>query len=307
MRKRIRRNAESPAGRPLERILADPTYGLPWFIDAVSREPLWFTRPVNGSFEGIGWTRKSYAFAGLRFKEREVVWSRDDKDALRLDPDVSKFARVLVRGGWADAMTTTHEWSADRGWHYSPWLTVGEIDDLSREHVEVARSCDWVRGELPPLARFRYRSMEHVGGLVFYHATRKSAVRSIKRRGLLPSKTVRAGEGSWIVGWTQINFDLQDAVYLTASQDYAENVALSLSDNWGEPAVILSVKGSDLDVRSLNVDEDALRDNYSGDVSSYGCLGGMPAYFTSLLWGSHFSVAYLDKIDASRLTFEFQL
>jgi hypothetical protein len=314
---RTRKNAESPVGRSLESVLSDPVYSADWFIETVDRMgPLWFARPGKDdlerpttSFTGIGWQKKRYAFAGILFASQQVVWARDDTDVLELDPDVAGFVRVLAAQGRGAWQTMIQTWSADLGWHLAPWATVGELDKRASSHTEVTRACDWVRFEEPPLAKFSYRAIEHVGDMIFYHATRKSHCRPIKRVGLLPAKRARAEvlSGRSLVGWTQLNFDLQDAVYLMGSQDYADAVATTLVGLWDEPAVILSVRGRDLDLRNLTVDEDALRDRYHGDVSDYGCLHGLPAYFTSLLWGEHLSVAYLGVIPPNKLRFETEV
>jgi hypothetical protein len=302
--------SSSPVGESLEHVLTSPDYQTPHFrkIMAAMRRPLWFARPNDqGRFIATGWEQPSYAYVGVDLHSGECFWAGESEDKLTLDPAASAFAAIMVRYGRGSAVTSIrhHDWN--RGWGWRPWATTGEIHAASKNRTDVARVCEWERGEQPAVGRFSYRSVMHVSDLEFFHATRKSQLRSVRRVGLLPSKLARGEvDANALHGWTWLNFDLQDAIYLTASESYAEAIAQTLQERWGEPAVIVSVRGSDLDLRHLTVDEDALRSKYHGEVSDEGCVAGLPAYLSSLLWGEHLSVAYLDWIPTSRLRFVWE-
>jgi hypothetical protein len=126
-----------------------------------------------------------------------------------------------------------------------------------------------------------------------FHATRASHLPSIMKKGLVPSGTVDQG-----TGWTQYNFHLQNAVYLTLDYDYAVAIAKTLANRFGEEGVVLRVKGSAVsDYSKLVVDEDALENYVRGlgynmgsidparpgflqsvvdDIESFGYLGTIP-------------------------------
>lgn len=273
-----------------------------------------FGRRYQGQLRFLGFDRPRCDLARIYLHEQRVeVAARDPgkESVLLADPDLAELARFLARSGRGAWPITYRDWTPRGGYFNKVWLTAGELDALTVERVEVAPGCVVSRGERPALARYRYRSALHYSELTWYHATRKSHVSKIRRMALLPAHQARerTEARSWFVGWTSINFDLQDAVYLTADRGYAESIARTLAAIHGEPAVILSVPGSQLRSEALGVDEDALRDSYTGEVSSDACLQGIPAYFTSLLFagGRLAAVAYYDQIPFDVLTVEEQI
>jgi hypothetical protein len=103
---------------------------------------------------------------------------------------------------------------------------------------------------------YSYEVARGLGSMWFYHATRVSNWASIKKNGLLPSGT------SSTEGWSVLNLEMQNAVYLTTSLEYAIKIGWTLADRFEEDAVILRVPGSFLEPNKLVIDEDILRSNY---------------------------------------------
>lgn len=112
---------------------------------------------------------------------------------------------------------------------------------------------------------FKYEVFKDLKDYDWYHATRKSNWPSIKQKGLLPSKTFEQGSG-----WTQFNFNLQNAVYLTRIPGFAFRIAQTLANRFDEDAIVIKVDGNALkDYTKISVDEDALRNTYDGSVDLF--------------------------------------
>lgn len=119
--------------------------------------------------------------------------------------------------------------------------------------------------------------------ITWYHATRASNLRSIRQHGLLPSGLREQGKG-----WTQLNFQLQEGVYLTDSTSYAQAIAETLSDRFDETGVVLEVDGKALtDTTKLLPDEDAFRGHYDGMIDYTAADSRYPAFYSS--WASRVS------------------
>jgi len=153
----------------------------------------------------------------------------------------------------------------------------------------------------PVFEEYKYLAIDTIQHKTFYHATKLSNLDSILEHGLVPSVDTHAlldktqGEG-----WTQFNINLQNAVYLTSSIEYANDIALELALRHNESAVILSIPGSAIaDPKKLVIDEDVLRDEYSGSIQ-YGYDVRMPAYMASLLNAIE-SVGYTDIIEPGKM------
>lgn len=170
---------------------------------------------------------------------------------------------------------------------------------VSRAKSLSIRSKEWKkdRQEPPSYQDFEYQVLEDLQDLPWYHATTWKALSSIRQKGLLPSGTSEQGSG-----WTQLNLDLQKAVYLTADKDYAQDIAETLALRTGEPGVVLRVDGSALSDHSrLVVDEDSIRNEYDGGVSGGMMNTDLPDFMTSVVDGIR-SLGYEGKIPASKIT-----
>lgn len=131
---------------------------------------------------------------------------------------------------------------------------------------------------------FKFEVLEEISDVDWFHATSMKHLKSILSTGLKPSKSAAQGEG-----WTQLNFDLQNAVYLTADKEYAEDIAETLLARFDVPGVVLRIRGSALkDYSRIVVDEDSLRNEIDGSVSGGYLISDLPDFMTS----------FLDKIES---------
>lgn len=175
------------------------------------------------------------------------------------------------------------------------YKTIGSLNNLIGKMKTIS-------GKAPDYAEpgkykeFKHNALEDISDVNWYHATRLSNLDSILKKGLLPSKTTEQGEG-----WTEFNFNLQNAVYLTSDEGYANNIAETLLEKFGKPTVVIKVSGEALkDYTKLVVDEDSLRDEYEGRIRLGMLQNGMPDYMTSVA-DSIQSLGYRDIIPASHL------
>lgn len=153
-------------------------------------------------------------------------------------------------------------------------------DFLSGKQEKSGRYPRYKKGE-ELYDEFKFEVLKDLSEFAWYHATRKSSYEKIKTEGFLrPSKDFGA-EQQQRHGWTQFNFDLQNAVYLTHDMERAKDIANVLVDRYEEDAVILKVSGKVLsDISKIVVDEDILRDEYSDDVIPREAQG-IPEYIIS--------------------------
>jgi len=127
---------------------------------------------------------------------------------------------------------------------------------------------------------YHFEVLQDVTEIDWYHATLRSNWNSIKRVGLIPSQEFQNPQQ---YGWTVLNMDLQNAVYLTYSKRYAQEIATELANRFDQPAVVLKIKGAALENPSkIVVDEDALRNDFDGGISAGMAMAGMPNYFSSI-------------------------
>lgn len=278
------------------------------------------------------WPEISDKFAGLRPQIRpdgEIWWAEGHfgSSEYRLDPKkklaiyegpILDFELSPVAGAFiaevADLLPgyrlSVFEWNEAKD--TSTRRRYGSVKELAKrvkKRDEIALNCARKRGEVGDPTRYRYQSLRHYSSLTFYHATRKSALESMKTHGLVTTGKAReiTKTEQRDIGWTQLNFELKDAVYLTANPRYAAQIAKTLSDRYEEPGVIISVDGRDLDPARLTYDEDSIH-IIQRDFSDYdyqACETGIPAYFTSLIDGSErYSVAYFGDLPWELLTVE---
>lgn len=176
---------------------------------------------------------------------------------------------------------------------------LGTLRDLisSARSLKV-KSKEWThqKGSEPTYEEFKYEVLEDISDLKWYHATSLNNFKSIMSKGLLPSGTFNQG-----TGWTQLNLNLQKAVYLTADKDYALDIAEALVDQHEQPAIVLEVDGSALgDHSKLVVDEDSIINAYDGGVSGGLLLTDMPDFMTSVV-NKIRSLGYEGQIPSSKL------
>lgn len=168
--------------------------------------------------------------------------------------------------------------------------TVGELqagaEDLAHDGQVPAPA--W-SGKDPSKASYKYRVLRRATEQPYYHATRLKHVPKILVEGLRPSASLRSERDGREEGWTQLNGGLQDAVYLTASQGYAYQIAQTLADRYNEPAAIIEVDISGFDPSRLVEDEDEtdaawyehrgpgyLRSVSNRRIQALGVLGAIP-------------------------------
>lgn len=181
-----------------------------------------------------------------------------------------KEAPWIIEGYTVSVITRNHEEKL-----------VGKVEDvLNKIKTTKIKSKKYARSDdEPTFEEFEYAILEDLTDKKWYHATKLSNLNSIKTKGLLKSGDI--GQGS---GWTQFNLDIQNAVYLTADEDYALGIAETLADRYGEPAVILEVSGDALnDKTKLVLDEDSIRDSYEGMIAPGHIKVGMPDFMTSVV------------------------
>jgi hypothetical protein len=159
------------------------------------------------------------------------------------------------------------------------YTNVGKLKDLLQNTKKISGKSPAYSKEEEQFKQFEYEVFKDISEHSWYHATRESNLSSINEKGLLPSKEFKQGSG-----WTEFNFNLQNAVYLTANKDYAENIAITLSERYEESAVVLKIDGAALkDYSKLIVDEDSLRNEYTDKVEAGAVKQGMADYLTSVV------------------------
>lgn len=169
---------------------------------------------------------------------------------------------------------------------YSKLMSLGvSVNDLLRGvKVKSGEYGRYKRGDDTKFGQYKFEVLKEVQDLEWYHATKRSNLDGIKKRGLVPSKEFDK-EDLQKHGWTDINFDLQNAVYLTNSYDRVLSIGKELVKKFGEDALILKISGAALsDEIKLVVDEDWLRDYYTGAIvwSDDSVAGEHPEYVGSL-------------------------
>ena len=159
-------------------------------------------------------------------------------------------------------------------------IKVGTLKNLIAKKKTISGKFPTYNKNEDSFEEYEFEVLQDVTEIDWYHATARKNWNSIKRVGLVPSKEFQQAQQH---GWTTLNFDLQNAVYLTYSKSHAEDIAQAIAEKFGEPAIVLKVKGSALkDTSHIAVDEDALRNDFDGNVSGGMSLSGMPNYFTSI-------------------------
>lgn len=182
----------------------------------------------------------------------------------------------------------------------STYKNVGKLEDLLQNIKKISgKSPKYSDKKEEEFKEFEYEVFKDISEHSWYHATRENKLSSIQQKGLLPSKEFPQGSG-----WTEFNFNLQNAVYLTANKNYAENIGITLAEKYDEPAVILKIDGSALiDHSKLIVDEDSLRNEYTDKVEAGYVKQGMADYLTSVV-DTIQSIGYKGRIAPEYITVE---
>ncbi len=181
----------------------------------------------------------------------------------------------------------------------SAYTNVGKLQDLLQNIKKISGKSPTYSKQEEQFKQFEYEVFKDISEHTWYHATRESNLSSINEKGLLPSKEVTQGSG-----WTEFNFNLQNAVYLTANKDYAENIATTLSERYEESAIVLKINGEALkDYSKLIVDEDSLRNEYTDKVEAGAIKQGMADYLTSVT-DTIQSIGYKDRIAPEYISVE---
>lgn len=179
----------------------------------------------------------------------------------------------------------------------------GKVGDLLDNMVELSgKFSRYRKGDESLYDELKFKVLKNLSDLDWYHATRESNLDSINTIGLLPSKAIDPSKQQ-TRGWTQFNFNLQNAVYLTGDIDTAKNIAKELADRYQESAVVLKIDGQGLkDLSKIVVDEDSLRDEYSGNVVENPESLGIPEYIFSIIDRSVASIGYRGVIGSEYIT-----
>jgi hypothetical protein len=169
---------------------------------------------------------------------------------------------------------------------YSKLMSLGvSINDLLKGvKVKSGEYGRYKRGDDTKFGQYKFEVLKDIQDLEWYHATKRSNLDGIKKRGLVPSKEFDKEELQKH-GWTDVNFDLQNVVYLTNSYDRVLSIGKELTKKFGEDALILKISGAALNNEAkLVVDEDWLRDYYTGAIvwSDDSVAGEYPEYVGSL-------------------------
>lgn len=153
----------------------------------------------------------------------------------------------------------------------------GDYRDNAKEIVSNFR--EWSKDENISYKEFKYMVFEDLDDITWFHATRLSNLQSIMKKGLLTSKSFEQGGG-----WTQLNLNLQDAVYLTSNEDYAYQIAETLLGRFDEPAIVIKVSGKALkDKDKLVVDEDVMTSEFDGMMAPGMLEPGLPDALSSVI------------------------
>ena len=187
-------------------------------------------------------------------------------------------------------VTTKDPFASDKELSYG--MTVQDF--LSGKQEKSGRYPRYKKGE-ELYDEFKFEVFKDLTEFDWYHATRKSSYEKIKVEGLRPSKDFGAGQQQRH-GWTQFNFDLQNAVYLTHDIERARDIANVLVDRYEEDAVVLKVSGKALsDVSKVVVDEDILRDEYTDEIYPREAQG-IPEYVISITSEKIAGLGYKSRI-----------
>jgi hypothetical protein len=141
-------------------------------------------------------------------------------------------------------------------------LNFGIIKNLLSSSKKIASKSPAYGGDR--FEEFELEVFKEISEDNWYHATTKKNLDSIMKDKVLRPSGDKQGEG-----WTQLNFNLQKAVYLTKNKKYAYQIANTLSDRFEQDACVIEINGSVLkkdNYSNIVVDEDSLRDDYDGSI-----------------------------------------
>lgn len=206
------------------------------------------------------------------------------------NPDVA-YALNAIKDYFPNFKVYVHEEENLEDWD-SPWEFIGNASSvISRIKEKTVKHIQYGSKEEKE-EEFKYLVIEELKEKTWFHATLARNVSSIKQKGLLPSNSGNEG-------WSQFNFNLQSAVYLTSDMGRAEKIAYTLGERHGEDAVILKIDSSIIDEDKAIIDEDALRDKEGYIMYNY--RADYPSFITSAAHRIS-SIGYAGIIPSNKIT-----
>jgi hypothetical protein len=240
-------------------------------VDWFSYDPRTF-RPENPGDRNLGgWNPKQKQAAPVLFNTQEKIFYIKSR---LTDPRIAVALRSTLENIPEAGEYLVKDW-------YDEDKDYGRLANFVEKIKKVSgKYKEYTDEDEPTYKEFELEVFEDLSDKTWYHATREKNLDSIRQKGLLSSGEFDQGEG-----WTQLNLNLQDAVYLTADKKYAEGIAESLVAKYHpEAAIIIEVDGSVLkDYSKLVVDEDSIRNDYDGAVSSGNLVWELPHYLSSVV------------------------
>jgi tRNA nucleotidyltransferase/poly(A) polymerase len=298
-------SVKDPGGRGRYNWGLHPQFGPEYWNSGKRKKTLWFD-PNCLSDE---------AYAEHPPTEDKGIWAthRSETSGISISIDIAS-KTINILGSLQDPrisylLTTSNTHIPELGDYIVRTVNRSESDSHSENYYKVVGSLKdvvskkkTISGKAPDFTErggfkeFKHDVLEDISDIDWYHATRLSHLDSILQKGLLPSNPSKQG-----TGWTSYNFNLQKVVYLTSDVEYANDIAATLLERFGKPAIVIKIAGSALkDYTKLVVDEDSLRDEYNDNVNAGMLKAGIPDYMTSAVDKIQ-SIGYSDIIPASNL------
>jgi len=224
----------------------------------------------RGSWSPLNYIQNSIVFLYPETKTIEIKTNLNDP---RLASILSSSRKWIP--GFDEYVVSKHH-------HNDEVETFGTVFDLVNKIKKTKiKSKKWSdkSDDTPTYEEFEFEVLQDVSERPWYHTTKLSNLKSIASKGLLPSKEFEQGSG-----WTQLNLNLQNAVYLTADKNYALDIGETLLGRFNEPSIVLQISGDALkNTENLVIDEDSLIDEYTGTVAGGKFVWGLPDYMTSVV------------------------
>lgn len=215
----------------------------------------------------------------------------------RVTLQLSSLAEVFPE--FAEFNVLLQEWDDEE--NKNKFQPLGTLKDLVGSKKLISGKYKEYSRKDPTYKEYKFEVFKELKDIEWFHATRRSNLNAIKRAGIIPAKQFQNPQQH---GWTFLNFDLQNAVYITANKKYAFQIAEAIKDKFDETAVVLRISGDALkDQSRIVVDEDALRNEYDDSVSGNQALSGMPEYISSMLHKVE-SIAYEGVISPQYISYE---
>jgi hypothetical protein len=145
---------------------------------------------------------------------------------------------------------------------------------------------------------YEFQVIKHLRDIVFYHVTLEKNLKSIMRKGLLPSGSSEAS--GWAAG-SGIVSTIHNAVYLTSNDNYVSKIIDAMIGQYGENVAVLKIRGSALKhLDKIVSDEDVFYDSGAGAFSSHKLKQDLPQFISGLT-SSLESIGYRDKIPPNKI------